>query len=121
MTILNVVQFALAPEQLALFVVFNNQHQCKFNYEFLRVYSPSGMENANSPLVTHKKQVKLLRIEPVAQYGYRFIFDDEHSAIYGCEHLFMLYQQKEALWQKYLTAIAQSGHSREASIDIKQL
>ncbi len=92
-----------------------------FSFEFLRVFSPTPANNKQTPLVCHKKQVKLITIEPVGKHGYRFIFDDEHSEIYDSEYLLRIAEQQTQLWQQYLAAIKQSGHSREAMIDITQL
>jgi DUF971 family protein len=137
---LTVTRFILDQGQASVIVSFssnNNKadHSFPFSFEFLRVFSPDSFSryqrgktdgDANNarkppPLVSHKKCVKLLRIEPVAKYGYRFIFDDQHKAIYSTDHLLILSQQHDLLWQSYLDDLQSSGHSREASIDIKQL
>ena len=63
----------------------------------------------------------LSAIENVGKHGYRFIFDDLHSAIYSTEYLNLLIIEHEQRWQYYLTELKASGHSREAIINITQL
>jgi len=92
------------------------------SYEFIRVMSPHGSNSKQGKsLISHKKKVQLLAIESVAKHGYRFIFDDQHSAIYTENYLQGLCQRHNELWQQYLTDLQASGHSREAMIDITQL
>jgi len=92
------------------------------SYEFIRVMSPQGSTGKQGKtLVSHKKQVKLLAIESVAKHGYRFIFDDQHSAIYSEDYLQGLCQRHNELWLQYLNELKTSGHSREAMIDITQV
>jgi len=92
------------------------------SYEFIRVMSPQGSTGKQGKaLISHKKQVQLLAIESVAKHGYRFVFDDQHSAIYSENYLQGLCQRYKELWQQYLGELQTSGHSREAMNDITQL
>ena len=99
----------------------NHAIQTEFSFEFLRVFSPTPATKKQPPLVCHKKLVRLMAIEPVGKHGFRFVFDDEHSEIYSVEHLVTLAKQQDSLWQQYLAAIKESGHSREAMINITEL
>jgi len=91
-------------------------------YEFIRVMSPQGSKaKQGKALISHKKNVKLQSIESVAKHGYRLIFDDQHNAIYSESYLQELCQRHKELWQQYLEQLKDSGHSREATIDITQL
>jgi len=122
---MNINKFTLNQEKNTLTIEFIGKKAktttFDFSFEFLRVFSPSPASNKQTPLVCHKKQVKLLAIEPVGKHGYRFVFDDNHSEIYDDEYLQRIADQQEQLWSQYLAAIKQSGHSREAMIDITQL
>lgn len=136
---LAVSRFILDNNKASLIVTFSaskttEQQTCSLSFEFLRVFTPENYHARYSeqaqqgqsaqkaaPMICHKKQVKLLNIEPVAKYGYRLIFDDQHSAIYSPAHLQQVFQQSDSLWQRYLIDLKNSGHSREASIDITQL
>ena len=92
------------------------------HFEYLRVFTPAmNSSPKKQTLVTHKKSVNLLAIESVGKHGYRFIFDDQHSAIYTFEYLLILSKEYEQRWQHYLTELKASGHSREAIINITQL
>lgn len=92
-------------------------------FEYLRVFSPQQPKAAPNQmsLVTHKKLVKVVAIESVGKYGARISFDDQHQAIYSHDYLLQLSTQQDANWQEYLAALQESGHSREAMIDIKQV
>tara|TARA_B110000467_G_C18330334_1_gene492543 strand:+ start:2537 stop:2896 length:360 start_codon:yes stop_codon:yes gene_type:complete len=91
-------------------------HQLSF--EYLRISSPA---KKNQSVISHQKQVKLLAIENVAKHGYRLIFDDNHSAIYSEDYLLKLINEQESRWSAYLSELRDSGHSREAMIEIKQV
>lgn len=96
-----------------------------FSFEFLRVVSLSAISGAGASskaqVTAHKKQVKLMLIESVGKHGYRFCFDDGFSVIYDKNQLSLLHQQSQSLWESYLAALKKSGHTREATIDLKQL
>ncbi len=107
-----------------LTVSFADNFQQVLSFEFLRVYSPiekTTVKGQPKPPVSHKKQVQILAIEPVAKHGYRIVFDDQHTAIYSALLLNEYAHNKNRLWQEYLTALKLTGHSREAMIEFKQV
>jgi len=94
------------------------------SFEYLRVFAPTnekGQAIGAIPKVYHKKQVKLLAIESVAKYGYRFIFDDGHSNIYSDDYLQILASEYQQRWQNYLQSTSAAINSREATIEIKEV
>ncbi|TMM47677.1 gamma-butyrobetaine hydroxylase-like domain-containing protein [Colwellia ponticola] len=96
----------------------------QLSVEYLRISSPVSSvkkPNTGQHIISHKKSVALLTIENVAKHGYRFIFDDGHSAIYSVQYLKTLVIEQESRWQQYLNELKTSGHSRDTMIDIKQL
>lgn len=93
----------------------------RLNFEYLRVFTPTTDSHQKQALVSHKKEVKLTTIESVGKHGYRFIFDDQHSAIYSAPFLELLIKEHDQRWQHYLNELKTSGHSREAMINITQL
>lgn len=113
--------FSIVAKNNELLISFDNNSSYALSFEYLRVYSPLASQGKNAALVTHKKLVKLIKIESVGKHGYRFIFDDNHQAIYSTDYLNMLHKEFEQRWQHYLNEIEKSPHSREASIDITQL
>ncbi len=85
--------------------------------EYLRVYSPSaevrGHGVGNEVLQTGKKHVVILGIEPVGNYGLKFIFSDKHdSGIYHWGYLRELCVEQEEKWASYLTRLDAAGASR---------
>lgn len=112
--------FKLNQHEGLLAITLNDDAVMTFTFEFLRVFSPAVSQKGNQ-LITHKKLVKVSSIESVGKHGYRFIFDDTHQAIYAVEYLQQLDRESSQRWQHYLSEIAASQHSREASIEIKEL
>lgn len=103
----------------------DNAEAKQLSFEYLRISSPENQDkkskNGQSQIISHKKNVVLVNIESVAKHGYRFIFDDGHSAIYSEKDIQVLIVEYKERWQHYLQNLKASGHSREATIDIKQL
>jgi DUF971 family protein len=121
---LNIKRFSLQPKQAKLTIDFSNKIMSVLNYEYIRVCSPLDGFNSSAKkktFIAHKQQVQLIAIESVAQHGYRFIFNDQHSAIYSVEYLKDLSKNEQKLWQEYLAELKKSGHTREATISITQL
>ncbi len=101
--------------------MFYRNKAFELSFEYLRVFSPQTIQGKTAPIATHKKQVQLMAIEAVGKHGYRFIFDDNHNAIYSFDYLEVLAKEQTQRWQHYLTQLKASGHSREAMFNIKQL
>lgn len=119
---MNINQFIINPNEKSLTINFIKGKAACLSFEYLRVFTPTIN---NSPkqqtLVTHKKLVVLSAIENVAKHGFRLVFNDKHSAIYSSEYLALLIKEYEQRWQHYLIELHDSGHSREAMINITQL
>ncbi|WP_448213705.1 gamma-butyrobetaine hydroxylase-like domain-containing protein [Colwellia sp. MEBiC06753] len=122
-----ITQFTIAEKGQQLIITVGptanaplvEQENWAFNTEFLRVVAIDA--SAKAPVATHKKLVKLSSIESVGKHGFRLIFDDGFSQIYSVADFKYLNENRDRLWQQYLQQLAASGHSREATIDIKQL
>ena len=102
-----------------------NIASAQLSFEYLRISSDANSAKKNKAgqiqVTSHKKNVLLISIESVAKHGYRLIFDDDHSAIYSEDFLQTLALEHEIRWENYLSDLKDSGHSREAMIDFKQL
>tara|TARA_R100001377_G_scaffold16664_1_gene8411 strand:- start:2517 stop:2894 length:378 start_codon:yes stop_codon:yes gene_type:complete len=102
-----------------------NITSAQLSFEYLRISSDANSAKKNKAgqiqVTSHKKNVLLISIESVAKHGYRLIFDDDHSAIYSEDFLQTLALEHEIRWENYLSDLKDSGHSREAMIDFKQL
>lgn len=102
-----------------------NITSAQLSFEYLRISSDTNSTKKNKAgqiqVTSHKKNVLLNSIESVAKHGYRLIFNDGHSEIFSEEYLQILALEYETRWQHYLRILKDSGHSREAMIDFKQL
>jgi DUF971 family protein len=80
------------PTRDALSISFDDGAHAVLAAEKLRVQSPSaevrGHGGERPPPVTGKKDVKILRLEPVGNYAVRIVFDDGHdSGLYSWNYL----------------------------------
>jgi DUF971 family protein len=98
----------------------NKQTSLSFSYEYLRVFSPT-QQQAKTPLIAHQQNVLLTTIESVGRHGYRFIFDDNHIAIFSSKKLFELHHNHTQNWQYYINALAEKKLTRAANISIVNL
>lgn len=120
---MKIVQFTLNNQQKQLTLIFDNSHQFSFSFEYLRVFTPSqtkSKSNSATPEIFHKKDVRLLRIEPLGKHGHRLLFDDQHSAIFTDEIFKKLYNDYEKNWQSYCDNLT-SSQNREASINFVEV
>lgn len=86
--------------------------------EFLRVYSPSAEVRGHGPgqevLQVGKKNVEILKIEPVGTYAVQLHFSDGHNTgIYSWDLLYDYGLRHEDMWHHYLERLAAAGASRE--------
>lgn len=117
---MQITKFILNASRDQLTVEFSDKFRDLLPVELLRVYSPATNKKQGN-IEAHKRQVKLILIEPLGKYGFRLHFDDQHQAVYATELIRHLLDNKESLLQKYLSDIKAAGINREATIDIKQL
>lgn len=97
---------------------FDDGAHFEVSYEFLRVYSPSaevrGHGVGQEVLQVGKKDVDILRIEPVGNYAIRPVFSDGHdSGLYSWDYLYLLGKNRDALWENYLQRLTAEGGSRD--------
>jgi DUF971 family protein len=95
----------------ALHVDFESGESFALPAEYLRVSSPSaevqGHEPSQKVTVPGKKNVAILRTEPVGNYAARLVFDDGHdSGFYTWDYLFDLGARQDEIWQVYLDELA---------------
>jgi DUF971 family protein len=86
--------------------------------EMLRVLSPSAEVQGHSPeqrvTVPGKRNVAILKIEPVGNYAVRITFDDFHdTGIFTWAYLQTLGAEKETRWSEYLAELAAKGQTRD--------
>ncbi|NBB83513.1 MAG: DUF971 domain-containing protein [Alphaproteobacteria bacterium] len=99
-------------------IVFDTGETFSLPAELLRVESPSAEVQGHSPsqkqIVPGKRQVGIDRAEPVGHYAVRLVFDDGHdTGIFSWKYLYELGSRQDAIWQRYLDALAERGLSRD--------
>jgi DUF971 family protein len=98
---------------------FSDGAHFRLPYELLRVYSPSAEVRGHGPgqevLQVGKRDVAIKEVEAVGNYAIRPTFSDGHdTGIYSWDYLYDLGASQDALWQRYLERLAESGASRDA-------
>ena len=65
-------------------------------------------------LVSGRRQVGILGVEPVGNYAVRILFDDRHdTGIYSWPYLYRLGSRQSEVWATYLKDIEAAGLSRD--------
>lgn len=111
-------ELRVSKDRKHLTISFPGQEPVELAAELLRVASPSAEVQGHSPdqrvTVGGKRDVAILKIEPVGNYAVRITFDDRHdTGIFTWAYLFELGQEKEARWNAYLAELEQKGMSRD--------
>ena len=111
-------EIRVSADRRALTVGFEGGDVFTLAAEFLRVMSPSAEVQGHTPeqkkTVPGKRDVVILKVEPVGNYAVRIVFDDLHdSGIYGWRLLRRYGREQAALWQAYLDDLAAKGMTRD--------
>lgn len=99
-------------------IEFDDGKTFQYPAELLRVESPSaevqGHGLGQKTLIPGRRDVGILKIEPVGHYAIRIEFDDMHdTGIYSWRYLYALGRDKDHIWQGYLNALQEHGLSRD--------
>ncbi len=113
------VEIRVKRAERRLEVDFDDGRSFTLAAELLRVESPSAEVQGHTPsqkvTVGGKRNVGIVRVEPVGNYAVRIVFDDGHSTgIYSWSYLHKLGLQQESLWAAYLAAVEAQGLSRDS-------
>jgi DUF971 family protein len=100
-------------------VGFSDGSVYRIPFELMRVYSPSAEVQGHGPgqevLQTGKRNVEIVELEPVGNYGVKPVFSDGHdSGIYSWDYLYYLGSQQAQLWQEYESRLQEAGAERDA-------
>ncbi|MBZ9720129.1 DUF971 domain-containing protein [Mesorhizobium sp. AD1-1] len=111
-------ELRVSKDRKLLSVTFPDHHPFELPAELLRVASPSAEVQGHSPdqrvTVPGKRNVAILKIEPVGNYAVRITFDDFHdTGIFTWDYLHTLGHEKDARWEAYLAELAEKGLSRD--------
>jgi len=103
-------------------VAFDDGAMFSIPFELLRVYSPSAEVRGHGPgqetLQIGKRDVGIVGVEPVGNYGIKPIFSDDHSSgIFTWEYLYQLGRDQSALWETYLQKLEAAGYTRDSGRD----
>ena len=115
------VEIRLHQRSRLLELSFDDGQRFELSYEFLRVFTPSAEARGHAPgqetLQVGKRDVDILRVEPVGNYAIRPVFSDGHdSGLYSWDILYTLCAQHDALWQAYLAKLEEAGASRDPAL-----
>ena len=110
-------ELRLDKDKRVLTVTFDDGRSFALPAELLRVLSPSAEVQGHSPeqrvTVGGKKNVGIVRLEPVGNYAVRIVFDDGHdTGLFVWAYLRELGENREARWQSYLQDLAAKRLSR---------
>ena len=108
----------LHQKSRVLEIEFSDAKRFRLSCEFLRVYSPSAEVRGHGPgqevLQVGKKDVEILRLEPVGNYAVQLVFSDGHdTGIYSWDLLYEYGSRQDAMWSSYLERMKKAGASRE--------
>jgi len=111
-------EIRLHQKSRVLEIAFADGRTYRLPCEFLRVYSPSAEVRGHGPgqevLQTGKKDVEILRVEPVGQYAVQLHFSDGHdTGIYSWDLLYDYGMRQDEMWRHYLKRMEEAGASRE--------
>jgi DUF971 family protein len=111
-------EIRLSKDKRTLHVSFEDGASYALPAELLRVESPSAEVQGHGPTqkqtVPGKREVEILRVEPIGHYAVKLAFDDMHdTGIYGWDYLRELGEHGEEKLRAYLDALAEKGLSRE--------
>lgn len=98
-------------------VAFDDGSRFALPAEYLRVESPSAEVQGHGPgqkkLVSGRRHVGIMKIEPVGNYAVRIFFDDLHdTGLYTWETLHRLGREQAGRWAEYERALAEKGLTR---------
>jgi DUF971 family protein len=112
------LEVRLIKEENCLEIDFDDGRSFSLPAELLRVESPSAEVQGHAPsqktIISGRRHVAILGLEPVGNYALRIKFDDLHdTGIYSWQYLYKLGENQETIWVEYLNALAAKGLSRD--------
>ncbi|MFS2326632.1 MULTISPECIES: gamma-butyrobetaine hydroxylase-like domain-containing protein [Brucella] len=111
-------ELRVSKDRKLLTVAFDGGERFELTAELLRVLSPSAEVQGHSPeqrvTVGGKRNVEIMRMDPVGNYAVRITFDDMHdTGLFSWNYLHKLGIEKETLWQTYLDELVEKGLKRD--------
>ncbi len=111
-------EIRLIQEEKRLEVDFSDGKSFSLPAELLRVESPSAEVQGHGPgqktLVSGRRHVGIMGVEPVGNYAIRIKFDDLHdTGIFTWETLYSYGLHQDEMWKAYLDELDKQGLSRD--------
>ena len=113
------VELRLKKAEKLLEVAFDDGSRFRLPAEYLRVESPSAEVMGHGgpstkKIVSGRRHVKIVTVEPVGNYAIRIVFDDKHdTGIYSWSYLRELGDTYDEKWAAYQAALLYRGLSRD--------
>lgn len=110
-------ELRIAKDKRSLTIVFDDGVSYTHPAEYLRVISPSAEVQGHTPAqrqtVPGKRDVEIMKVEPVGNYAVRITFTDLHnSGIYSWSYLREIGEDYEERWAAYLAELEKKGLAR---------
>ena len=111
-------EIRLTADKRVLAVTFDDGAGVAVPAELLRVESPSAEVQGHGPnerkLIAGKRNVRILRVDPVGNYAVRLAFDDGHSSgIYSWPFLLDMGQRQAEIMRDYEAKLLAKGLDRD--------
>jgi DUF971 family protein len=105
-------------------VRFSDGASFRIPFELMRIYSPSAEVQGHGPgqevLQTGKREVDLVDLKPVGNYGVQPTFSDGHdTGIFSWDYLYFLGSKEGELWAEYEKRLNDAGVERDAPMAAK--
>ena len=113
-------ELRVSKDRRLLTVTYPGHAPFELPAEMLRVLSPSAEVQGHSPeqrvTVPGKRDVTILKVEPVGNYAVRITFDDFHdTGIFTWTYLRELGEKGEERFADYERELAEKGMNRDVS------
>ena len=110
-------ELRVSKDKRTLTVSFEEGISYPLSAELLRVESPSAEVQGHDPsqkkIIPGKRNVEIMKIEPIGNYAVRITFDDMHdTGIFSWELLKRLGEEGDGLMETYLAALEEQKLSR---------
>jgi len=111
-------ELRVSKDRRSLTVAFDTGDRHELSAEYLRVCSPSAEVQGHNPsqkqTLPGKRDVEIMKVDPVGNYAVRIHFDDMHnSGIFSWTYLFELGNERDKHWGTYLRELEEKGLRRE--------
>lgn len=110
-------KLTVRKDRKSIEIAFGENETYELSAEMLRVLSPSAEVQGHSPeqrkTIGGKRNVEILKMEPVGNYAVRITFDDMHdTGIYSWSYFRELGENRQERWAAHLAELEEKGMVR---------